>query len=83
MTHTVVAYSSMKNKLPFNDLTPLLPIPEYEYMLCRKIVGLFTDHLEHGPRLWVPRTVLYGSCTVAVCKALFTCITHPPVGRMK
>ena len=36
----------------------LLPIPAYECMLC---LHLFMDNLQHGPRLWHPLSVLYGT----------------------
>ena len=41
----------------------MLPIPAYEYMVC---LHLFRDHLQHSPRLWLPRTMICGGCTASL-----------------
>ena len=38
-------------------------IPAYGYMAYLRLLA---DHLQRGARLWLPRTVLYGSYTVVV-----------------
>ena len=53
MIHTAATYSCLRNQQSFNDQYL------YDYML---FLHLFPDHLQHGPRLWIPMTVLYGDC---------------------
>ena len=45
----------------------MLPIIAYEYISC---LYLFADCWQHGPRLWLPRTVLYGGYIIKKCLKL-------------
>ena len=53
----------LKNEYSFNDPYICYLIPTYVYVPWLRP---FTDHLQHGPRLCLPMTMLYEGYTVCI-----------------